>query len=272
MKHLHFFGCSFTAGDELSDDVWFPWKHECNSPEEYYSRRSLYLGLPGKNLQYQTENKKKAYPARLQSDEYKIYNHSSNGESLRTCIFRVLQIIFSSGVSVFIDNLNNLKFEIKNHNIPIDAIFVQIPPPGREFYVTKNGRPTSIQLATMENTVEPIKTYLKSKLNSHSTEQPSIEELMDMIMLSNLAKQKNIPLYFIEFNKDTSLRMKDIIHQDFDFLKTDFCKEVNLITFTEIVYKAWHEDRILLGRHLDVKAHQEMADQLKNLLPNILKQ
>lgn len=29
MTNIHFFGCSFTAGDELTDDYFFPWKKDC---------------------------------------------------------------------------------------------------------------------------------------------------------------------------------------------------------------------------------------------------
>ena len=250
MKHLHFFGCSFTVGDELSDDVWFPWKHECTSSEEYYSRRNLHLGIL--NIQYQEDNKKKAYPARLQSDEYKTYNYSNNGESLRTCIFRALGLIFC--------------------NESIDAIFIQIPPPGRELYIHDGGNVSSIQMSKLRHSLEPITTYLKAKLNSHTTEQAVAEECMDMIMLANLAKQKNIPLYFLDIGKDIIVRMQDLTYHELNFLKTNLRKEINLISFLDILKKAEQEGRILTGGHLDVKAHQEMADQLKNLLPNILKQ
>jgi len=250
MKHLHFFGCSFTAGDELSDDVWFPWKHECISHDEYYTRRNVYLGVDNNNEKYQKDNKEKAYPAKTQNNEYQTYNHSNNGESLRTCIFRAFQLMFSKNT--------------------VDIIFIQIPPIGREFYVNKNGDTSSIQLATVESSLEPIKSYLMAKLNSHYLQQSSVEDCMDMMMLSNVAKQKNIPLYFIECKEEIYTRMIDMLHLDFRFIKLNLRKEINLISFSSIYDNALKENRVLTGKHLDNQAHQEMADKIKNMLPNIL--
>ena len=243
MKHLHFFGCSFTAGDELSDDVWFPWKHECTSSEEYYSRRNFYLGIDNNNEKYRADNKEKAYPAILENNEYKTYNHAMNGASLRTNIFRALQLMFS--------------------NKPFDVIFVQVPPSDREFYIFKDGRIGSIQLATVESWPEPIKSYLRAKLNSHLPQQPSVEDGMDMIMLANVAKQKNIPLYFIEFTGEICSRLNDLTCHDFNFIKTNLHNEINLISFSDII------DKVLIGGHADLQSHQEMADKIINMLPEM---
>jgi hypothetical protein len=125
-------------------------------------------------------------------------------------------------------------------------------------------------LATIESSLEPIKSYLTAKLNSHGLQQSSIDDCMDMIMLSNVAKQKNIPLYFIEFKEEIYTRMADITHQDFNFIKTYLRNEINLISFSDIADKAFNENRILTGRHLDNQAHREMADKIKNMLPEIL--
>ena len=63
MKHLHFFGCSYTAGDELSDEEFFPWKKDCATIEEYYSRRNQLMSDVSFMENYLRSNKNKAYPA-----------------------------------------------------------------------------------------------------------------------------------------------------------------------------------------------------------------
>jgi hypothetical protein len=171
-----------------------------------------------------------------------------NGASLRTNIFRVLQLMFS--------------------NKPHDVIFIQVPPIGREFYIFKDGRIESIQLAS-ESSAEPIKSYLKAKLNSHCPQQLSVEDGMDMIMIANVAKQKNIPLYFIEFTGEICSRINDLTFNDFNFIKTNLHNEINLISFSDIINKAHIENRSLLGRHADLQSHQEMADKIINMLPEM---
>jgi hypothetical protein len=57
ITNIHFFGCSFTAGDELIDDYFFPWKKDCLTADEYYNKRSLVFKIREKSDFYNKQNK-----------------------------------------------------------------------------------------------------------------------------------------------------------------------------------------------------------------------
>jgi hypothetical protein len=246
MKHLHFFGCSFTAGDELTDDVMFPWKHECNTKDEYYLRRNEILSDVDINSKYQLDNKALAYPAKIQQGEYQTYNYAKNGESLRTAIFRVLQLIY-------------------NTEITKDVLFLQIPPVGRELYVDDSFHVNTLGYGGDE----PLRSYVFSKAISHNIMQYSLEDLMDILMLANLCKQKNIPLYLIDFHFELETRLRDVQYEQYKFIKDNLFTEINIISFAEIITSAIKENRQLLGKHYDRQSHQEMADKIISMLPEI---
>ena len=252
MKHLHFFGCSFTAGDELTDDIVFPWKHECKTRDEYYTRRiAIFTGEPNASSKYQLANKALAYPAKVQRDEYQTYNYAKNGGSLRTAIFCVLQLIY-------------------NTEIPKDVIFLQIPPVGRELYVDDSFHVTTLSYGGAETYYEPIRSYVFSKAMSHNIMQYSLEDSMDIIMLANLCKQKNIPFYLIELHTELEIRLQDLKYDQYKFIKDNLFTEINLINFGAIILESVYEKRKLIGGHYDEITHQQMADRIITMLPNIL--
>lgn len=256
MKHLHFFGCSFTAGDELSDDIWFPWKHECKDQDEYYTRRHEILCNMEDNIQYQLDNKARAYPAKIENEEYKTYNHAKNGESLRRNIFLILQLIYSKSTAY-------------------DAIFLQIPPVGRELYIDSDLGITSLSFRGIDSYLDLQKKYLQAKAMSHRILQYSVEDLIDLLMLSNLCKQKNIRFYLIDFHQMLKPRLDDLRMDTtkdttkFQFISDNIFEETNIINFDEIVLSVFAENKILLGGHFPEESHQKMADKIKKKLPEI---
>ena len=77
---MYFYGCSFTAGDELVDDVFFPWKKDCIDVGEYYNKRSEAFNKINVLHEYKTQNNLLAYPAQIEKltgrtsyDKYKEY-------------------------------------------------------------------------------------------------------------------------------------------------------------------------------------------------------
>lgn len=249
-KHLHFFGCSFTAGDELSDETWFPWKNECATIQEYYSRRNPTLSEENKNDEYQRENKKLAYPALLESDECQTFNHARNGSSLKQCIFNILKTIYSEQT---------------------DAIFLQIPPFGREMYV--DNIVSTITMRSPEVYDGVIREYLKAKAKSHTLAQIALEDLMDLVMVSNLAKQKNIPFYIVDTTIEITERLKDLaqIAECSFFNQKMFYNEVPLISIQNIIHAAWTHNKILKGGHYSKETHQDIANAIKPFVYEILK-
>jgi len=259
-KNIHFFGCSLTAGDELSDDVWFPWKAECNTNQEFIERRHPWLlnFTPEDTLNYHQDNKNLAYPYFVADDKYETFNHAANGASLRSTIFLALQLIYTTQV---------------------DVLFVQIPPAGREMYMKFSNHVDlqsltlddlqSLTLARPDNYEDiDIKNYIIAKNMSHNYIHYSLDDMIDLLMFVNVVKQKKIPLGIIVFNDELERRLLDLrLSPDFNFIRDNFYHEVdNLINFAPI------KDRytLLLGGHSPKEAHIEMANEIKNILPKLL--
>jgi hypothetical protein len=249
-KQVHFFGCSFTAGDELIDQDIFPWITKEMSIQEYYNRRNEYLADPQKNEEYQIKNKLFAYPALLNSDSWQTHNHAVNGVGLRTNIYKIMELIFNQSA---------------------DIIFLQVPPVGRELYVYSTGFVDSVALA-FEPKKPELKNYVKSKNVSHGIYQSSLEDLMDIIMLSNLAKQKNVRLIVLDFFFELVKRSEDIAHfEDFKFIRTNYIKEIEQIDLIPLVNKIRQGKLILKGGHFSRLAHQYIADEIRPVLQEFFK-
>lgn len=250
MINLHFFGCSLTAGDELSDEEFFPWKVTCNSPEEYFNRRNKQLLDGNLSDKYEKSNRKLAYPALIENELYKTYSYAKNGASLKENIYRVLKLIYE--------------------NNDIGAIFLQIPPPGREMYIIGKDFVTTLRFADAKkvftNEDDNIDRYIKSKAMSHFPVQYSLEDLMDLLMITNVAKQRNIKLFVINITNQLETRLNDINGiQNFQSIHDNLLKEINLIDLPTHLKR-----QQTLAGHITKSGHQEFAELIQAMLPDIL--
>ena len=250
MINLHFFGCSLTAGDELSDEEYFPWKATCYSPAEYFNRRNKILLDSDFSTKYEQSNRELAYPALINNDVYKTYNHSKNGASLRENIYRALKLIYE-------DN-------------DVGAVFLQIPPPGREMHVKGIDFVTTLRFADAKKVVtkneEAVSRYINAKLMSHSNIQYSLDDLMDLLMLNNVARQKNVKLYVINMLNQLEIRLQDLNGLGgFQFVHDNLLKEINLIDLPLHLKR-----QQTLAGHITKPAHREFAELIQAMLPNIL--
>lgn len=225
MTDIHFFGCSYTAGDELTDDQLFPWKLECTDATEYFSRRVPPIG-------YQERNKRLAYPALLQSSEIKTFNHAKNGASVQ-------------------ENIINL-MELVSKNTKMDYVYFQISPSGRELLVNKNNRITSLHLAY---DAPGFEKYLDAKRVSHKLWQYSLEDFTDLIMLHGYLTNKGIKHKFVELDKQINeFRVDDLKNTKFRFLINEYYRLPILDISAQL--KPFPK---LLGNHFSKEAHVEMA-------------
>jgi hypothetical protein len=193
MKQVHFFGCSHTAGDELSDEEFFPWKKDCATKEEYYARKNQLLSDPSLVDEYLSSNKNKAYPALIADNEIATYNHAVNGASLREMIFKAIQLIEQQVIT------------------DTSIVYFQIPPCPREVYINHLGI-SSIQMAgTGLIEKEEINNYKKSKWLSHDIIlDQSANDILDIILLKGFFASKNIPIYFLLLSRYLQNRIRDI--------------------------------------------------------------
>lgn len=224
MINVHFFGCSLTAGDELSDDELFPWKHECKDALEYYSRRVL----PG---DYEFKNKKFSYPALIKSSSINTVNHAHNGAGIRENILNLVEVIST--------------------NTKIDCLYFQIPPVGRELLV-RDGLVTTMQLGWHTPGYDE---YLEAKRKTHALMQYSLEDFMDLITLHGYLKSQNISHKFIELEDWVNeLRINDLQDTRYSFLIKEFYKLPRLI-----LSEALSNHPRTIGGHYDKQAHSKIA-------------
>jgi len=251
MKHLHFYGCSFTAGDELSDDEFFPWKSECKDREEYYYRRSPELAMPNFFENYTEKNKTMAYPAKMNSDEITTYNHARNGSSTRECIFHMMDKLYDADLP------------------QPDAVFLQLPPFPREFYIDGQYRsdypPANTCLARTSiifgHHHDDLKTYAKTKLLTHFPYQSAVEDIMDLIMINSFFKLRNIDFYLINFGYELRSRLT-IMPIRYRFLIDELFKTVPMIDLVLL----HDEAERLLGGHYSESTHEKIAQSIKDFL------
>jgi hypothetical protein len=240
--HVHFFGCSFTAGDELSDEKWFPWKFtENHTVESFYKKRRSIVDWDWKL--YREENKNLAYPKLIMDADPDIhtYSHSENGKSQRHNVFDVLQLV-----------------EQKNK---VDCIYFQISPPYREMVFNQYGK-YDIQYGNPLHNTES--SYIRNKLELAIDENQTIQDAMDMYLLDAYLKLKGIPFYFLNITEALGNRNNELTKAKtesiFDFNFLSLKKLPNII---DINYLIDPKDR-LLGSHLSKEQHQLVANYILN--------
>jgi len=245
-KSLYFFGCSFTAGDELSDEIFFPWKSECTNPHEYYIKRNEVFD--NKNgmlmlLEYKQQNYNLAYPAQIEKlTGYTVFNHADNGASLREMIFKII-------------------YQVSSNDKP-DYVFLQIPPTARE-YVVDDVCPISIQMSTLGYVPQAprLENYIKAKVAEHAIYSWTVDDFMDLLMLDGFLTKHNIPHKFLDITS-LEFRQREITGlKRYGFLNDEINK-LDVLNLTSLC-----ESNRLLGGHFDLDSHKHYA---KYIVDNVL--
>jgi hypothetical protein len=270
MKKYYFFGCSMTAGDELSDPVFFPWLDEVKDIKDYYSRRDQFFnGQPFKFQTYIEENKKLAYPNIIANNTGNdCVNYATPGDSLRTNVLKIIQLINSEQPKA-------------------DCIFLQIPPTGREFFFNRKHEFSSIQIASINpdivnalrdtqlsslNGGDFMNMYLTAKAMTHSIIQYAIEDFSDLIMVDAYLKSKNIPLILIDLARE--LEIRNIELQNYPQLQylVNQVSALHIFKFLEHIADPiddpvnFYTNNSLLGGHYSQYAHKVMAEKLQKYI------
>lgn len=235
--HLHFFGCSFTAGDELADAKWFPWKfEEQHTAESYYKRRAT-CDIDWEK--YSEDNKKLAYPALMNRDGIVTYNHARNGESLRTCVLKIVDLLGSGA--------------------PVDAIYFQIPVIARELYLS-DGNAISLQLSASQYYPHKWNRYAAEKLVSHEEAQWPLEDFLDLQLISSYVKERNIPLTFLVFGDELDHRIHATALLKNHRFVIDQVKKLNVQDVNHILLR---RSQPLIGNHYSQESHEDLALYLR---------
>lgn len=244
MKNIYFFGCSYTAGDELADDEFFPWKKDCSNPDEYYTRKIQWFDQTPDYSNVKTweeANRKKAYPALLQNNNSKInsVNKARPGSSMREVVLTVVETVSKA--------------------TDISHVCIQIPPGPRELII--NGEWTStLQFTPFGMRHELHGDYIKESLKLKSDEYFSINEILDLMLVTNFLKSKSIDFTILDLD-DSAIkdRRANILSDRWSWL-SDWNSEQVLDLKDKIC------NRRLLGWHFDSSAHEIIADEIEKVL------
>lgn len=237
---MDFYGCSFTAGDELVDDIFFPWKKECTDVGEYYNKRTEEFNRAGVLEKYKKQNCMLAYPAQIEKlTGHTTFNHSDNGASMREMVYKII------------------------HQVSIgdkpDHIFLQLPPPGRE-YVIDNIFPMSLQMSTI-NFVQQyarMEKYIREKVAVSTIYSWSVDDFMDLLMLDGFLAKRNVPFTLLDVGT-LNLRRKELMGLSrYEFLS----KEIDKLKPVHLALRC--EYKTHLGGHFDLDTHKGFARYIVN--------
>lgn len=245
MKHLHFFGCSYTVGDELADDEFFPWKKECRTGKEYYKKRNEIPNNDENYYNYTRACKRMAYPAQIESNDITTYNYAEVGASVRHNLFRLIAAVHDRKIN------------------PGHMVFLQLSPWPREVYMKEDGI-TSIQITVPENKPAYIKNYIENKIVSHNDYQFAAEDIMDIILTQGYLKSINVSLLLLEFDYFLKKRL-DVLPDYYKFLIDELNKSVQVLNLSK-VFKSLRYNTRLLGGHYTHHAHERIAEELKKYI------
>lgn len=243
---MYFYGCSFTAGDELNDEIFLPWKKDCTDVGEYYVKRSdIFNNKLSMLFEYKQQNYKLAYPAQIEKLTGRAtFNHADNGASLREMIYKIIHQV-STGTKP-------------------EHVFLQLPPTGRE-YVIDNIFPMTLQMSTINfvNQYARMEKYIREKVAVSTIYSWTVDDFMDLMMLDGFLAKRNIPFTLLDVgsielrrNELTGLSRYEFLNEEIDKLKpvllTEKCKS-----------------DILLGGHFDLDTHKRFAEYIvDNVLQN----
>lgn len=240
MKHVHFFGCSITAGDELTDYVRFPWKDSNISVEEYYLKRNAILNVNGiYDKSYVEDNKALAYPAQFEkiSNDIKCYNHATNGASQEEMTYQLLKLIYTKQ--------------------PIDFVFFQLPPPDREV-IYNDSSVSSLQFSRLPNDPNQ-RSYVKYKILSFEPFATTVADLYNLVLVKETLTARNIPHCFLDMigrGEDTEPREILQNYPEYWWLLNHGIELDNPFLHIHKEYT--------LGTHYTLETHIRVAEYLKN--------
>jgi hypothetical protein len=244
MKTIHFYGCSFTAGDELSDSE-IPELSNHDTKESYWRARQAFLH-DGMGLNYIERNKQKAYPAKVATQGFETSNFANNGASLEEMIYKII-------------------FNLSFHPAP-DVIFLQIPPTQREaIFLDSHPYISSIRFTDHMPGIRTNKynDYIANKIMLFSDSDLAVSDLLKLYSLKYFLEAKNIPLYLLDTTDDLELRYSLVKSVEYHAILNTL-KSIPTLRIFPIVRAT--EDAVTFAGHFTEKIHQIIANMIVEIL------
>jgi len=242
-KYIHFFGCSFTAGQELADDEFFPQATDCKTAEEYYKLTSPHIS---NNLDFIDMNeyiercKSLAYPNLIEqiNPDWKCVNHAEFGSSIRQSIYNAIVLI-------------------EKNEQPIDFIVFQIPHYTREFVLDYNEKLRSYSINYPLANNNAFNDYLEKSVMFHSLHHWTIQGLVDMLLFEGYLISKNIKHIFLNLER-TNAHSERLMKK---FWRTKLESTIDL---------SLHILGRTVGKHFDQFTHQNFANVVEIKIKKII--
>lgn len=249
MKVLYFYGCSFTAGDELSD-YEYPELTNHETQDTYWPARQKFLNEnQQRGYEYIEKNKQKAYPAKVATQGFETKNFAQNGASLEEMIYTIIM------------ELSQIPAEKP------DAVFLQIPPMYREavFFDRQPCISTIRYTNLLPNVMNDLKyhDYMTSKITAFTDAHFAISDLLKLYTLKYFLAAKNTPFYLIEMIDELQLRYSFIESNLYNHIIDDL-KTIPILNIAPIIGST--ENAVCLAGHYTEKIHAIMADRIVEIL------
>lgn len=245
MKKIFFYGCSFTAGDELSDSDY---PELCNHPDlgSYHAARKKLIASASFNKEYLQKNKERAYPAKVSAMGFDCENFAENGAGLEEMICKITM-------------------HVADRREP-DVVVLQIPPLFREaLFLNHHPFVDTLMLTStgMNSNAEKYRNYMEARIMSFQDSHFAIGDLIKLHMLKYVLYQQNIKFYLIDMVEYLQLRFSLATDQSYrsviDSIKQIPILHVNPITLTT-------PDAHCFAGHFNEKMHRIIADEIVTLL------
>lgn len=249
MKVLYFYGCSFTAGDELSDHE-YPELTNHETQDTYWPARQKFLTENHqRGFEYIEKNKQKAYPAKVATRGFETKNFAQNGASLEEMIYTIIM------------KLSEIPEEKP------DAVFLQIPPMHREavFFDHSPCISTIRYTNLLPNVMNDLKyhDYMTSKIMAFTDAHFAISDLLKLYTLKYFLAAKNVPFYLIEMIDELQLRYSLIESDLYNHITNDL-KTIPILNIAPIVRST--ENAVCLAGHFTEKIHEIISSKIVEIL------
>lgn len=241
-RRIFFYGCSLTAGDELSDYEYFPWMKQIRSQQEYRLRKKLTFQKSIEiSINYHASNKEKAYPALVSTDLIGTVNRAECGSSIEEQVFYILEDYEQGCIQQG------------------STVYFQLIGYPREIYL-EDGRVTSLNYTDIvENSWEPdiLNQYKLAKLNTHGLDHWVVLDHMLLITIKNFLNNKHIPFYLINLDASLHSRNNELNKPLYRHLKQLFEKEMNVL---DLQSKLDPIKNKLINGHWNAESHRLIAE------------
>jgi len=242
-RRILFYGCSYTAGDELADNEFFPWINDVRTKEEYLLRKQeSMLNMRAEDMEkYYNSCRQKAYPQLMNTDEINTVNRALCGSSVEEQVFYILKD-YEQG---WMDSDS--------------TVYLQLIGYPREIYL-EDSEPRSLRFSDlklyswMEN--DAINQYKLAKLNTHGLDHWVTLDHVLIITIKNFLNNKQIPFYLINLDHTLVDRTRELNRPVHRSLKQLFEKEIKVLDLQDLI----DPKTKLINGHFNAQSHRRIAE------------